>query len=1297
MFHKLSNEIDLCQLFDRHRLERKLAELRKLSNTHHSYPGKLQALTHQIAQSTEKVRIRSAAIPANITFPENLPVSGSADEIAALVMSNQVVVIAGDTGSGKTTQIPKICLRAGLGRIGPIGHTQPRRLAAVSVAGRIAEELKVELGEGVGYQVRFNEKVSDRSFLKLMTDGILLAELQQDRFLNRYEVLIIDEAHERSLNIDFLLGFLTQLLAKRRDLKLIITSATIDVDKFSKHFNDAPIIKVSGRSYPVETVYAPLEVVKDDQPEDDLQADAIINAVREIIQMDRKDGSISGDVLVFLSSEREIRDTATKLRKQKFPNLEVLPLYARLSHKEQLKVFQPRPGRKIVLATNVAETSITVPGINYVIDTGFARISRYSMQSKVQRLPIEAVSQASANQRKGRCGRLANGVCIRLYAEADFEGRREFTDPEIKRTNLASVILKMKHLRLGTAESFPFIDAPEQKAINEGIKLLSELHALTPKLELTDCGRKMARLPVDPRYARMLVIAHQQRCLTEMLIIVSALSIQDPREVYSENRQLAAQKLAHFDHDDSDFLTMVNLWNGFEKERQSLNQNQLRKYCKSHFLSYMRMREWREVHRQLLLSSQELGFTLNKNVADYRSVHQSIIGGSLNQVACNVERGTYLGSRNKRFSLFSTSVLGRKSCKWIVTGPLIETSQIFASQAAKIEPEWVEQMALHLVKRSYFEPHWSKKRQQVMAYEKVHLYGLAIIEKSLIQYSDIDAVVSRQIFVEQGLLGDQLRTNAKFCDHNKDFLAELIRQEEKMRRPDIIVNDRDISHFYESRLPVSIDSTAKLEAWLNEAPPANGDSLLMTQETLLDSDSNSPDASDFPDSTSLLHNELVLDYVFKPGTEEDGATIEVPAAILEQLGQADLDWAVPGYIRDKCIALLKGLPKASRKQFIPVSGFVDEVLPLMSPKDGDLIDSLLAQIKNSNRARLSRQDFDAVEIPDHLQVKVRLLNDEGDTLAFDSSLTELKKNLGTRTAQPEMAAGVRSSFSHPMEKQGIQDWDFGDLPEQLTLGDDLVLVRYPALVDQEESISIVLHADKQIAKAITVLGLTRLYMFRSVQQRNLLRKKFTRLINDKALKLPGELDELVVEAIRATYIEAFQIEQQHPRTQSQFEELLESNKSRLILIGEKIEGLLLRSIDEVFEINRTMRQFTGSDFEYVREDITKQLQNLIYPGFLSDAGYCWFAEYPRYMAAIKLRLEKAPHMGDKDRQLTEALSTYRQRYLQCQANRPDNSVDVALLRWMIEEFRVSIFAQNLGTKISVSQKRLDKQIDKIML
>lgn len=1306
--NSLKEKLDSCQLVDVFRLKKTLHKIERGNLTASQRESSLSALEKAIAKSQRACEKRRAAIPAKLSYPEDLPVSGRAAEIVTLLGRHQVLIVAGDTGSGKTTQLPKVCLEAGFGVRGLIGHTQPRRLAALSVAARIAQEIGTEPGVGVGSQIRFKDNTSDVSYLKLMTDGILLAEIQQDKFLNKYEVLIIDEAHERSLNIDFLLGYLKQLLVRRRDLKLIVTSATIDVEKFSAHFDDAPIVAVSGRTYPVETRYAPLIENGDDQLDDDVQIDGIIKAVTEITQDDRQKGKSSGDILVFLSSEREIRATATKLRKQKYRDVEVLPLYGRLRYSEQAKIFKPGRGRKIVLATNVAETSITVPGINYVIDTGFARISRYSLQSKVQRLPIEAISQASANQRKGRCGRMADGVCIRLYSENDFNSRPEFTDPEITRTNLASVILRMKQLRLGEVTDFPFLEAPESKAINEGIKLLIELDALNPSRQLTPSGKIMAMLPVDPRYARMLITASSQHCLRELLIIVSCLSVQDPREISSENRQLAMQQLSEFDHPDSDFLALVNLWEDYEKKRQDLSQGQLRRHCKKYFLSYMRMKEWREIHHQLLLSCQHLGLRVNKSQGDYGAIHKSLISGSLNQIAKRIDGRNFRGNRNKSFSLFSTSVLASKGAKWIVTGDQIETSQTFATQAAKIQPEWVEEMALHLVKREHFEPHWSKKHQQVMAYEKVQLYGLVIIEKSLISYGEIDPKVANELFIQEGLVAEQISTHLEFYQKNLDLLSSLAKQEEKMRRPDLLVSDRDVAAFYAARIPDHISSTQGLTSWLNKQGKAVERSLIMTPDTLIRSDAAAAAMHSFPDAAAVHKNKLRLDYVFEPGSEADGATLEVPLAMMSQLQQADLDWAVPGNIVEKCTALIKGLPKSRRKNFIPVKAFVEQACNQMSNSDGDIVAALLAQIRNLKGLELQRQEFEQVRLPAHLSTKIRVLSADGSEIAFAETIEQAKAQLAEAgilqnaanspaSGDHNHSAGEDSGYNHPLEIAGVKDWDFEDLPEQVEIGESLRLIRFPALVDDGDTVSVRLFSDRLLAQEKNLEGLVKLFQLRSIQQHRQLQKRFTRLADALVLKAPFPLEQFAEDAIWASYIAAFRLQDSVPRSAETFRQRLESGKGKILAVADTIESLFVKVVDAHFEIRRSLTEIKKGDLAYVAEDVEAQLARLIHENFLSETGLIWFTEYPRFLKAVATRLAKVPHMGDKDRPNTELLCHYQLKFdgLAEKAGE-NNKEELHTLRWMLEEFRVSLFAQKLGTRIPVSEKRIGKQIEKLL-
>jgi ATP-dependent helicase HrpA len=1334
VLESLEQELDSCQIVDAFRLRRKLQEIVKCSTAGFTDNKAVASLTESIKISQKKCQVRNSSIPAHINFPDQLPVSAKADEIAKLLSDHQVLVVAGDTGSGKTTQIPKMCLAAGLGRRGLIGHTQPRRLAAVSVADRIAEELGVQVGQGVGYQVRFNEKVSPSTFLKLMTDGILLAEIQQDKFLNRYEVIIIDEAHERSLNIDFLLGFLKQLLPKRPDLKLIITSATIDLEKFSKHFNSAPIVSVSGRTFPVVTEYMPLleaSKEKDSASNGEFLVDGVVDAVARLYSEHNSAAYAHNDVLVFLSSEREIREAATAFRKRRLANTEILPLYARLRHSEQVKIFKPHKGRRVVLSTNVAETSLTVPGIRYVVDTGFARISRYSLQSKVQRLPIEAVSQASANQRQGRCGRIADGVCIRLYSETDFNSRALYTDPEIRRTNLASVILKMRYMRLGDVDEFPFLEAPATKAVNEGFKLLYELNALTPARELTRQGSCMAKLPVDPKFARMLVVAQSRSCLSEILIIVSALSTQDPRETNAENRSAANEALQKFNHPDSDFLSFVNLWHEYEIERQRLNQSQLRKFCKQNFLSYMRMREWREVHRQLLLSCQSLGWKINSAAAEYQAVHESIISGSLNQIACKSEGNEYLGNRNRKFKLLSSSVLSKKQSDWIVTGDLIETHQVFASMAAKVQPEWVENMALHLVKREYFEPHWSKKRQQVMAFEKVHLYGLTLLEKALITFSDVDPVAAREIFISEGLTGRQLKTNLPFYSANLTFLDALAKQEDKIRRPDYILSESDIVRFYDECLPESVLSTRSLESWFRDlaqtgvfesssetrsawsnsktkqaesklekggdVSPAEATqrqikhTLYIEHSQMLAESLNGSAFDQFPDLATVNRNHLSINYVFDPSNHRDGATIDIPQLLLSQLSQADIDWAVPGNIREKCITLIKGLPKATRKNFIPVSGFIDQILPLMSSADGSLTDALIRNVRNLKKLNLSAADFGSVEIPKHLLAKIRVLDENGLELGFGGDLAALKRDFSLDT---DLGNADVSASLHPLECQGLTDWNIDELPKKLEIGDDLLLIRYPALVDEGESIGVKLFTDQAEAIKANRSGLMRLLMLRSVQQRNSIRKSGVRFLNSMALKMNGVSIIDVDQLLEAAYMEAFQLEVERPETKSEFSALLDRGKSKLIPRCEELQSLLTTIVDKQFGVRKLLREKKSSTIDYAVNDITAQLSSLVFDGFLEQTPVSWLQQFPRYLAAIEQRLSKAPHLGPKDQEISNEIRLHWRRYEQLRDSIEihDNEL-IVQLRWMLEEYRVSVFAQNLGTKVPVSSKRIQKQFE----
>ncbi len=1288
-----------CMMVDQHPLRMAISRLNKKTKSSQPANSDEKNLRVRIQKSIDKAETRRASIP-NVDYPEELPVSQKREEIANALRDHQVVVLAGDTGSGKTTQLPKLCLDLGFGAKGLIGHTQPRRIAALSVATRIADELKVPLGKSVGYQVRFQDNTDDMTLVKLMTDGILLAEIQQDRFLNKYEVLIIDEAHERSLNIDFLLGFLKQLVAKRKDLKVIITSATIDVEKFSKHFSDAPIVSVSGRTFPVDIFYRPPE-----QDDDDPLNDAVIAALEEIEQIDRQQKKGPGDVLVFLSGEREIRDLAQILRKRQLRNSEVLPLYARLTPAEQNKIFAPHTGRRIILSTNVAETSLTVPGIVYVIDTGYARISRYSVQSKVQRLPIERISQASANQRAGRCGRVSHGTCIRLYSEDDFLSRPEFTDPEIQRTNLSAVILQMLMLRLGEIDAFPFLDMPEQKAINDGFKLLYELGAINKSRSLTKIGRKMAALPTDPRLGRMLIEAATRGCLQELLIIVSAMSVQDPRETPAEKRQASREMHAEFAHPESDFLSWVMLWSRYEKQRQDLKQSALRQYCKKHFLSFMRMREWRETHRQLHLTCQQLGFKENRRAdatqdieeIDYEAVHRAILSGSLNQLGMKSEDGQYLGSRARKFSIFPSSTLFKKGPKWVVTAELIETSKLFATLAARIQPQWAVSAAGDLVKRDYSEAHWEKNRGQVMAFEKVSLFGLVLIEKQKVAYAHIDPALSREIFIREALVGLNLKTKAPFYAHNERLLESLRKEEEKQRRPDIIVGEEHIFDFFARQIPLDICDACSLESWLKKQDQQGHKQMLfMRKEDLLHRDLDGQSEHYFPDSTLVQNNPLDIAYAFKPGTEEDGAFVDLPVGILAQMREQDLDWMIPGTIEERCIVTLKGLPKNLRKQFIPVPDFVAQFMATLDLGPNKELPSLaLLQLlrefaKRRKNIDLPLADLESVELPPYLRPWLRVLDEKGKELARGQNLQKLQERYckGAVTALAEQS-------KHPIERSGVTAWDFAELPQEIVIDAQIRVVRYPALVDHGDSVAIVLQETPALAQALTKEGLITLFILRTTQQKRAIMDLLKQLRKSLSLKASSLSERFEEQGLRAVYQLAFETGSMTiPHDKDAFEKLLNAGKSDLIPCAERFCRLMSEITEQVFDLRRQLNGYKSVEFKEAIQDIQGQLDKLLAPAYLQSTPAMWLTEYPRYLKAIIMRLEKLPRQGAKDSEYTRAINHLENRVEKGLSHNPDHSALIEL-RWYVEELRVSLFAQTLGTRLPMSIKRLEKKIDEL--
>ncbi|MBT8146352.1 MAG: ATP-dependent RNA helicase HrpA, partial [Gammaproteobacteria bacterium] len=1095
----------------------------------------------------------------------------------------------------------------------------------------------------------------------------------------------------------FILGYLKQLLPKRPDLKLIITSATIDVEKFADHFDGAPIVSVSGRTYPVEIQYAPLAEQKDSVFDDDAQTEAVLSALKEIEQLDRE-RSGPGDVLIFFSSEKEIRETALAIRKQRFKDVEVLPLYARLRQADQVKIFQPHRGRRIILATNIAETSLTVPGIRYVVDTGLARISRYSVQNKIQRLPIEPVSQASARQRAGRCGRVAEGVCIRLYSEQDFNARPEFTDPEIKRTNLAAVILQMLFLKLGDIAAFPFVDPPENKAVNDGYKLLFELGAIDERQQLTDIGRTMARLPVEPRFARMLIAAAKSDCLNEIAIIVSALSIQDPRDTPADKRQAAREKHAVFDHPDSDFLSLFKLWNDFEVKRQELSHSQLRKHCSRNFLSYTRMREWRETHRQLLSLCHQLRLTTNKSEGNYRDIHTALLVGSLNQIGSRSEGAEFLGSRNRKFRLLPVSSLAAKPPRWIVSGTLFETTQAYSSAAAKIEPEWIEGVAGHLVRRAWSEPHWSKKRQRVMAYEKVTLYGLVIIERRQVPYGDIDPTVCRELFIRQALVDQQLQVDLPFFKHNARLRKTLEKQEEKLRKQAVFSDERRIEDFYEARLPDWIIDRASLLRWYGKEVRREPDLLKMHLEDLLPSESSDALQREFPDRTTLHNNPLDVKYQFKPGADADGATIDVPAPLIQQLSRKDLDWAIPGQVRERSIQLLKTLPKALRKQLIPLPDFVDRAIGDLDPalQEEDLLTILCEQARRIKGVQISPEQITVAEIPEFLKVKIKVIDKSGKVLDSDSDLEELQQRL-VKDERVSSAIRKESQASrHPLEVSGMTDWALDQLPEQVEVGEQLKLQRYPALVDETDSVAVHLLADPLLAASQTRRGMVRLFRLRTRQQSTDLLKQFVAQQRAWGLKLPPFLaGKDVAEAfVFAVYCENFQLRDSFPRERDAFEQRLLDNKAGLFELAAQLTAVLDKLIARHFDLVRQLKLpvYKGS---HVGTDVGSQLDELLAEGFLYCVPFQWLREYPRYLQAIEYRLERAQGQLERDSQLSAEIQQHWQRLqrlerTECETLNAfvEDRDTLSQIRWMIEEFRVSLFAQQLRTRIPASAKRL---------
>ncbi|MTK02919.1 ATP-dependent RNA helicase HrpA [Micromonospora sp. CP22] len=1322
---------------DQRHLRRRLDGLRKLRD-----PQRREAVLTEIVAETAAAEVRlerrKAAVPT-ITYPASLPVSGRKDDIAAAIRDHQVVIVAGETGSGKTTQLPKICLELGRGVHGLIGHTQPRRLAARTVADRIAEELGTELGDVVGYKVRFTDQVGENSLVKLMTDGILLAELQTDRMLRQYDTLIIDEAHERSLNIDFILGYLKQLLPRRPDLKVVITSATIETDRFARHFagpptaehpdgEPAPVVEVSGRTYPVQVRYRPLVEVADGDEEDPDEENVRdqIQAIGDAVEELAAEGP--GDILVFLSGEREIRDTAEALgklvqNKRSLLGTEILPLYARLSVAEQHRVFAPHSGRRVVLATNVAETSLTVPGIKYVVDPGTARISRYSQRLKVQRLPIEPISQASANQRKGRCGRTSDGICIRLYDEQDFASRPEFTDPEILRTNLASVILQMTAIGLGDIAAFPFIDPPDRRNITDGVNLLHELGAIDPTetepaRRLTSLGRRLAQLPVDPRLARMVLEGERNGCATEVMVIAAALSIQDPRERPADKQAQADQAHARFADAESDFVAYLNLWRYLREQQRALSSSAFRRMCRAEYLNYLRVREWQDIVSQLRqvlrtpegdgrrrgrrgpaaaepdggAARRQVGADLPEEI-DTAKVHQSLLPGLLSHIGLkDAQKHEYLGARGAKFALFPGSALFRKPPRWVMAAELVETSRLWGRVNGRIEPEWVEPLAQHLVKRSYSEPHWEKKQAAVMAYEKVTLFGVPLVTSRKVNFGRIDPTLSRELFIRHALVEGDWSTHHRFWRDNQRLLAEVEELENRARRRDILVDDETIFQFYDERIPAEVVSGRHFDSWWKTARRQQPELLTFTRELLVNSGRGGLDEADYPDQWQADGVALPLTYTFDPGTPTDGVTVDIPLPLLNQLPAESFDWQVPGLREELVVALIRSLPKPIRRNFVPVPDYARAALAEITPGAAPLLDALTRQLRRMTGVTVPRDAWDLAKLPPHLRVTFRVLGEDDKPVAEGKDLPALQRRLKAEVRQVVAAAAP------DLARSGLTGWEIGTLPrtiEQVRAG--YAVTAYPALVDEGATVGVRVFDSPAEQEAAHWAGTRRLLRLTVPSPAKFLQG---RLSNEAKLALSrnphGGVQALIEDASGAA-IDKLVIDAGGPAW----------DEAGFAALREKVRADLVDTVVEVMERVRAVlatayavQQRLGATRNLAvvaaLADIRNQLTGLVHAGFITEAGYARLPDLLRYLTAIERRLDRLPSNPARDKSQQDRVAVVQREYDEMLAALPParRSADaVRRIRWMIEELRVSIFAQALGTPYPVSEQRIYRAMD----
>lgn len=1289
---KFQTQLEQCTTQQAALLRGRLRGLSKIKNEQRQ-----QQVLERIAadiETAELAYLERQQQTFHISYPEELPVAQQRGDIKKAIEQNPVVVIAGETGSGKTTQLPKMLLELGYGRKGTIGHTQPRRLAARSVAARIGDELQDHAKKQVGYKIRFQDETAPTTAIKLMTDGMLLSELQQDPLLLQYDAIIIDEAHERSLNIDFLLGVLHTLLPKRRDLKVVITSATIETERFSKHFHDAPVLTVTGRTYPVEVRYRPPK-------EDGKAADAdVLQGVCDAVEELQRESE--GDILIFASGEREIRDYADAIGDLQLRNTEVLPLYARLSSHEQNRVFQSHSQRRVVIATNVAETSLTVPGIRFVIDPGTVRMSRYSYRTKVQRLPIEPISQASANQRKGRCGRIGPGICIRLYSEEDFLQRPEYTDPEILRTNLAAVILQMSSLRLGDIRQFPFVQKPDERFVKDGLNLLEELHAIKPgrkneQPKLTDTGRQLSRLPLDPRLARMVIAGQQYGCVREMLIITAALSIQDPRERPHDAQQKADEWHQRFRDKSSDFMAFLNLWNYVKEQQKALSGNQFRKQMGREFIHFMRLREWQDIYTQSRQTVREMGLSINEEPATFEQVHRALITGLLSQVGFKEDRHEYQGTRQTRFHIFPGSGLFGKPPKWVVTAELAETSKLYARINADIDPLWIEEAAPHLVKKQYFEPHFEKKQGSVIADEQVTLLGLILVPRRRVQFGPVAPVKAREIFIREGLVNSQLTRKLPFIQHNLKLIEDVQALEAKSRRRDILVDEEVLFEAYDRAIPEGIYNEKLLAGWWHKAAKKEPKLLFFERDDLIAGETEHITENEYPEFWRQDNLRLPLSYHFEPNAEDDGVSVNIQLGILNQVKPEGFDWHIPALREERIAHLIKSLPKTLRRNFVPAPNFAGAIIADIEPLQGRLTEAMATKLRRMTGVTVPEENWDESSLPAHLRMNFKIL-DGKKLVSQGRDLQSLQQQLSGKVQQR-----LEKTAGDDISRERVDSWDFDDLPEVITERQQgFELKAYPGLINKGKGqVALQLFDNPEQAKKHHKAGVRELLLqhipspIKHLQKSLSNKAKLTMYFNPW-----GKVDALIADCIAAAVdgLIQEQIEQGNElREQKGFEQLKDIVRAnlndRVEQIALEVEQCLLLSQ----QVRKSLKGKIPLDQIQSRGDIQDQLDNLVFAGFVSAFGGERLSDIVRYLKAIQRRLEKLPVDPNKDRLMTLTLTNLEEQYKAAvKAYENKGSVvpdDVAEIRWMIEELRVSFFAQTLGTKYPVSEKRVKQAIE----